>query len=138
MLPPAPPVVTLSLPSPLGFLPATLTPSQMQIMSEVMIDHLGQNLCAKHRKEAAIQARQAKKAHKQAAHHSTYAELIHTTPSTPMSARTIPSPPIASGSTLPPLSPEEELAMYTAITIAPTNMLINIDDTELQASEPST
>lgn len=107
-------------------------------MGEVMLDQLGHNLRAKHRKEAAIQARQAERAQRQAARHSAYAEFTRTTPTTPAPARTIPSPPIASGSTLPPLSPEEELAMFAAIAAVPANMIIDIVDNESQASEPST
>ncbi|KAF9491804.1 hypothetical protein BDN71DRAFT_1433699 [Pleurotus eryngii] len=137
--PPAPsPIVTSSLPSLSGFMPATFTPDQMLIVSKVMIDQLGQNLRAKHRKEATIQARHAEKAQKQATRHSAYAEFIRTAPHTPASTRSTPSPPIASGSILPPLSREEELAMYAAVAAVLANMLIDIDDALPLASEPST
>ncbi|KAF9489278.1 hypothetical protein BDN71DRAFT_1512291 [Pleurotus eryngii] len=139
MPPPAPyPVITSLLPSLSGFMPTTFTPNQMLIISEVMIDQLGQNLHAKRHKEAAIQARHAEKAQKQAARHSAYAEFIRTTLPTPASASTTPSLPIALGSTLPPLSREEELATYAAVAAVPANMLIDIDDDLTQAYKPST
>lgn len=133
------PLVTSSLPSLSGFMPPTFTPDQMLIVSEVMINQLGQNLRAKHGKEAAIQARHAEKAQKQATRHSAYAKFICTTPTTPAPTHTTTSPPVTSSSTLLPLSHEEELALYAAVAAAPaTMMLIDINSASPQASEPST
>ncbi|KAF9491521.1 hypothetical protein BDN71DRAFT_1510289 [Pleurotus eryngii] len=127
-----------------GFMTTNMTPDQLLIVGEVMWDQIGHNLRAKRRKEAAIKARLAEKALKHAkqttlrsTRQSNHAEFNDTTPSHHISAPTTSSPPIASSSALPPLSPEEELAMFATVAVAP-DMLIDLDDHHTQASEPST